>query len=685
MRRIVVAMVVAGMVAAACTGGGPGSPPTGGGDGPISLAVTLVSFDACEDYLAYVKEQALEQVGPYGLGGGPMMFADDVVGERAVAEADDGTGGMPEPAPAAEPQAGVDFSETNVQEAGVDEPDRVKTDGRLLYTVSGDQVRIVDVTGDDPVLLGAVGVPGWDHRMLRSGDRLLVLTRSSWEEAPAGARPSVLLPDQQWREVSQLTLVNVADPANPVVESTTRLEGGYVSARMVEGVARVVVRAEPMGLPFVYPSSGQQAALDRATAVNREVIAESTVADWLPRYTRAQGEQTDEGYLVDCANVSRPVEFSGFGVLSVLTIDVGTGLAAGPAVGVLGTGDTVYASRESLYVSTTKWVPADQPEVSADEPMPGGRIMPVPAGATRTQLHKFDLTDPRVAVYRASGEIDGRVLNQYSLSELDGVLRVATTVGQAWGPDDDSESFVIALAERDGTLAEIGKVGGLGKGERIYSVRFIGDVGYVVTFRETDPLYTVDLSDPTSPRVLGELKILGYSAYLHPVGEGLLLGIGQDAEETGRIRGTQLSLFDVRDLAAPQRIAQLTLDEGTGSEAEYDPHAFLWWAAQNLAVIPVNRWSWDEQSSTFTSEAVGFTVESGAIAERGRIAHPQEPRLIEQEPYEGEPAPPPYIEPDWQAQITRSVVVGDRLLTLSEKGLKVSDLVTFADRGWLAY
>ena len=144
----------------------------------------------------------------------------------------------------------------------------------------------------------------------------------------------------------------------------------------------------------------------------------------------------------------------------------------------------------------------------------------------------------------------GVLLSQWSLSEWEGALRVASTEQPVWwgGPRTESETTVTTLGQRGDALVRLGRVGGLGKGERVYAVRFIGDVGYVVTFRQVDPLYTLDLSAPSQPVVRGELKIRGYSAYLHPVGDDLLLGIGQDADDDGRVVGAQASLFDVSDL-----------------------------------------------------------------------------------------------------------------------------------------
>ena len=196
----------------------------------------------------------------------------------------------------------------------------------------------------------------------------------------------------------------------------------------------------------------------------------------------------------------------------------------------------------------------------------------------------------------------------------------------------------------------MGRVGGLGKGERVYSVRFAGDTGYVVTFRQVDPLFTLDLSQPERPRVLGELKIPGYSAYLHPIGEDLLLGVGQDVDEkSGRPLGTQLSIFDVSDLRKPTRLHTQHLGQGW-SEAEHDHHAFLFWPKTGLVMIP------------FEQRAVGFRVgRARGIDPLGKVEHDQ-------------------ADP-----IRRSLVVRDGVLTVSDNGVKASSLATLDERGWAAF
>jgi uncharacterized secreted protein with C-terminal beta-propeller domain len=229
---------------------------------------------------------------------------------------------------------------------------------------------------------------------------------------------------------------------------------------------------------------------------------------------------------------------------------------------------------------------------------------------------------------------------------------VSTETPAWWGPGGDSESFLTTLRQKEGALVQAGRVGGLGKGERVYSVRFVGDVGYVVTFRQVDPLYTLDLDDPTSPRVLGALELRGYSAYLHPIGSDRLLGVGQDATDEGRLLGTQLSLFDISNLRRPARLDAAPLGPGS-SEVEYDPHAFLYWPAKNLAVVPV------QIASGQFAGALAVRVGRTGLKELGRITQ--------------------------EAPIRRALVVGSRLFTLSDQGVKASDLDTLADRAWIPF
>jgi hypothetical protein len=354
--------------------------------------------------------------------------------------------------------------------------------------------------------------------------------------------------------------------------------------------------------------------------------------------------------LVACRAVRRPAEFGGVDMMTVLTVDLEQGLPAVDSDGLMTDADTVYASAGSLYVATQRW-----------SDTLGGNDLP---DGVRTSIHRFDASERGTTSYASSGEVRGYLLSQWALSEHAGHLRVAsTTVPPWWGEsEDESESYVTVLREDGPRLTEVGRVGGLGRGEQIYAVRFMGDVGYVVTFRQVDPLYTLDLAAPTAPTVRGELKIRGYSAYLHPVGEGLLLGVGQDATRQGRQLGTQLSLFDVSDLSAPRRLHQVTLAGGS-SEVEYDHHAFLYWPATGLTVLPLLEWERRAREPSF--EAAGFRVDPAGIVGLGRLEHP--------------------VKTEWRGQIRRALVVGDRLFTLSEAGILASPLDTLQGGTWVRF
>jgi hypothetical protein len=238
---------------------------------------------------------------------------------------------------------------------------------------------------------------------------------------------------------------------------------------------------------------------------------------------------------------------------------------------------------------------------------------------------------------------------------------------------------VYVLGQEGKSLKQTGKVGGLGKGERIYAVRFDGPAGYVVTFRQTDPLYTVDLHDPAAPKVTGELKITGYSAYLHPAGDGRLIGIGQEASTQGQTQGTQVSLFDVSDLNKPTRLAQHHVQYGQ-SEAEFDPHAFLYWPADHLLVVPLTTYQVkpmaggpvtprSDAPSTGSSEplsgALVLKVSDSGLTEVGMVSQPAGTGQV-------------------SSTIRRSLVVNNMLWTVSDAGLQANSLSTLDKVGWLA-
>jgi uncharacterized secreted protein with C-terminal beta-propeller domain len=347
---------------------------------------------------------------------------------------------------------------------------------------------------------------------------------------------------------------------------------------------------------------------------------------------------------VDCADLAHPEKFSGLDTVAVSSFDIGSSLQSRNTVGVIAGGQQIYATDTATYVSTTDW--------SRD------------GSAAETSLHKFSTTPSGATTYQGSGEVPGTLLNQYAMSEYDGVLRVASTVSERRGwvnSRQATEGLVTTLAEQDGALRQLGQVGGLGRqdNESIRAVRFIGELGYIVTFRQTDPLYVLDLRNPASPKVLGELKIPGYSGYLHPIGENLLLGVGQSgldsstptpSRRSGQI-GLQFSLFDISDPASPRRIDTQTYGGGSAA-AEFDPKAFLYWQPRNLIIAPTNLHG-DYRGHGAFSGLVLLRANQDGLVELGRIATSQA-----------------------YGSVNRSVVIGDTIYTLSDLALQANSIDT---------
>ena len=622
----------------------------GGAPAAAGKGARLQAFGSCGQLLDYVKPRAAKLAGAYGLPWLPARTAPGMVGAPSAAAGAER---------AAAPVQDVDFSGTNVQEQGVDEPDIVKSNGSHLFYARGDRLFAVDVRGGGkPRLAGSLALEaGWSHELLLYGDRLLVLSRGGTvgiDPPPPVVRRTASMIAGPYLQQTVLSEVSVADPGAMRVVRSLVLDAGYVSARLVGASARIVtVSQTPQKLGFVGPDRPTAEAAAEAAKRNRAAVASSKIGSWLPRLAvrGRKGETLLRRSLLGCSDVRRPAVYSGLGMLTVLTIDLKKGLAPVDSVAVLAGGTTVYASPKTLYVATQRWTA--QPEaVGTDDPP-----------TSTTEIHAFDISDPVQTTYRGSGTVSGYLLGQWSLSEHEGVLRVASTEEPSWwnpGPRTESESFVTTLRSDGGKLVQLGRVGGLGKGERVYAVRFLGDRGYVVTFRQVDPLYTLDLSQPAAPRVLGELKILGYSAYLHPLGDDLLLGVGQDADEQGRVQGTQLSLFDVADPRRPTRLDEAPLGP-SWSDAEWDHRAFLYWPRERLVMLPL-------QAEAFAG-AVGFRVDRSGIRELGRVEHGPagaEKRVA------GMP-------------VRRSAVVGSSVYTVSDAGVQATTMRTFAEAGWVGF
>ncbi len=594
----------------------------------------LVFFDSCAQALDGLRVAAKAVVGPYGLINGYAM--DTGATREGAAVPPQATNALPVPSTAGDSAKAStpDYTGTNTHESNVDEPDLVKTDGKRIVTVSGGRVTVVDAASRR--LVGAIDLGengrGYDADLLLAGDHALVLSNQAVyggavvEDAISGGK--IGAPDTR-SPIAGTSLILV-DLTAPRIISRAHADGFIVDARQVGPTARVVVRSAPR-LEFPTPQNGTDE--ERVTA-NKAVIDASDIADWAPRLEVTTNGHTTRSQ-VGCESISRPASYSGTNMLTVLSFDIGRdGLDNGSPVSIVADGDTVYGSEKSLYVASNQAWRFTVPAFAA------GTAKSTPATAG-TEIYKFDTSGKGAPRFVAGGSVPGHLINQYAMSEWDGHLRVASTTDSVVnqnGPANQSQSGVYVLAEDGGQLKQVGSVEGLGKGERIYAVRFVQTVGYVVTFRQTDPLYTLDLGDPTNPTVKGALKIPGYSAYLHPADGSRLIGVGQDATEGGRVTGTQVSLFDVGDLTDPTRLAKYTLP-GSYSEAEFDPHAFLYQKNSGLIVIPLqSRYgtpipvepNGGPASASATSSRVApsnsgalvLRLSGNAITEVGFVSHP---------------------------------------------------------------
>lgn len=601
MRGRISATAAVTLLAAGCSG----TPPSGPRPDPAP-AVRLVAYAGCDALLDDLRRATVDRVGPDGLSDAPMLPAD---GTWALSK------GGRLPAEAAGPQ---EHSATNAHEPGADEPDRVKTDGRRIVAVAAGRLRVIDpATRKIAHTLDLPGSGRFDRaELLLSGDRALVLTNRA--PSYAGDAP----PPGYTGRAMRLTLVDLAGP--PKIIGTMDSDVQYLDARQSGSTVRVVVRSEPR---IAFPGgTGREDAIEE----NRVEVWKAPLDAWLPAFTLGDGR----AYRAPCDQVSRPSSYKGSSMLTVLTLDLGKGLGDPQPIAVTADGSTIYGNGKSLYVTGMppelfRWSTKKRPE-------------------PHTDIYKFDLGGSGRPRYAASGSVKGFLLNQYAMSEHGGNLRLATTTDRDGAK---SQSSVHVLAQRGARLDQVGRLDGLGKGERIHAVRFLGATAYVVTFRRTDPLYAVDLTDPRRPRRTGELKITGYSAYLHPAGGGRLLGVGQAAETSGRTTGLQVSLFDVS--GAPRRIAAYTLP-GATSQVEFDPHAFLYWPKSGLTVVPASR-----GDGMADAEALVLTVTGSSITRAGRIRQP--------------------------GGVVRSLVVGDTLWTFSDDGARATGTAALDESAWLPY
>ena len=551
-----------------------------------AVAGALEPAASCEELLAWYVSQGVERVGPWGWDSPVMIAAEAGAPDGIVLSGPQGAAEARAPGMEGATASGTG---TNVQEAGVDEPDLVKTDGRLLVRVHDGLLTTYDVSGAAVRRLDTVDLPGIaDPEILLVGDRVVAVGAD--ERGPYSS------------PATRVVQVDVSDPADPVLGEPAVYEAGLVTARQHGDAVRLVLSAGLPDLDFVNP--GMLRTEDAALERNRQIVRESTLTDWLPRVRfGGSGEPQD---LVECTEVQLPGEEAGLGTMVVVGLDPASP-QAWEATGVATSTQIAYSSADRLYLATDAWTWG----------WPGGwagpgdgrvGVPPHPADGT-TALHAFAL-DGLGTRYLASGEVDGRVADRWSMDAARGVLRVAV------GPTAATGNFnsVVTLAESGDDLVEVGRVDKLGVGEEIKSVRWFDSMAVLVTFRQVDPLYVVDLTDSRRPRLLGELKIPGFSEYLHPLDRNRMLGIGQDATRQGVLRGAQAALFDLRDLSEPRRVDQVQYAKGTQALAGLDPRQFTWLPDRRTALTVVAQ-GWEGRTGWVSVLTVGAGELSNRMVE----------------------------------------------------------------------
>jgi len=505
-----------------------------------------------------------------------------------------------------------DFSSTNLQELGVDEADRLKSDGRHLYVLTQSipeifpmeaeaaavvapqpvesRLRVLEL-GEAPPSAKEIasvklpdGMRSAGSYLLSQGDTDLLVVLGRRESAPYG---TAWFSSWLWRSGETLVvLYDVSQPATPRQRHLLSFDGHLVSSRRIGDTLYLVTRHYPWIREYrPLPATPED---ERR---NDELLEQATLADLLPQWRVDGGEPRI--YLTSARHCYLPPMEEGrlsADIISVIAIDLRNPDQMPVARCLVGPTETLYMSQQSLYLATTRY-----PYVIQRDPGLLREVAIYPPEET-TEVHKFALTDSGPE-YRGSASVKGHLgweqdKKSFRMGEHEGALFIVTSLGSNWS--GDASTRLVVLKERtDGTrgLKELSHLPNESRpepiglpGERLYAARFLGKRGYLVTFRVTDPLYVLDLSDPTDPFIAGRLKIPGYSDYLHPVSDGMLLGIGKAAipDERGDGRGAwyqgiKLALFDVSDPESPKEVDTIEIGgRGTDSDALRDHHAVTW-------------------------------------------------------------------------------------------------------------
>lgn len=692
-------LALAALLASGCIGTTVITPVTPG----------LKKFNSTEEIEQYIRNAAntggvdgyhtpmpMASSGMWPMGGAGSSGASQSVSRESTKDSSS--------VPAASIVAPGDYSQTNVQVAGVDEPDIVKNDARYIYVISGSTLAIVDAyPAANASVVSKTEIYDSARDLFVGGDRLVLFT-VGWDGteddlvAPVSPVMEKSMPRIRTNMQTTHALVyDISDRAKPDLLKDYTIEGDYIDARMIGSLVYMVSREQ------VYPYYDEPIIVPTLRESGRILV------------------QPDVWYFDSYEHQ--------YAFTTITALDIATGKEKDVQTYLLGTGNIVYVSPDAMYVSYQKYHPVYYPggvpqpvsmgmevisaidsavktaaaqvtSVTGSDGSSSGRtstdfntmteeqrqslihdlkgaeqeaLQKEEFDQTTTVIHKIAIKDGTIA-YVAKGEIPGVLENQFSMDEYGNNLRVATTSSVSTRSGQFTYSNVYVL---DGQMKAVGSLTHVAEQESIYSTRFVGDRLYMVTFRRMDPFFVIDLSTPESPKILGKLKIPGYSDYLHPYDATHIIGIGKETTTNDwggvSVSGVKMALFDVSDVENPKQIDKVQIgDAGSDSPALTDHHAFLFNREKNLLVIPIRAVSTGQvvngdyynyrQTVWHGAYVFGLTPESGFDL-RGTVQH-------------GTGGDGYYYYGSSSAEVKRSLYIGDVLYTISGKQIKANSLAS---------
>lgn len=469
----------------------------------------------------------------------------------------------------------ADYSATNIQVQGVDEADIIKTDGTFIYQVNKGRIMITKAFPPEKMeIINSIqfSEKSFYPQEIYVDNRYLVVIGNLFEDIPVPllkekTSTSIYPPPYRVLNTVKAIVYDIQNKDNIRQVREVELEGNYVSSRKIESSLYLIANRY---LDTYYIMNGE--TIDASPAFRDSAAGSKYQHVDYPHIRYFPGYVEPNYLMVASIDLNRPEE-----KMLVNTY--------------LGAGENIYATKNSLYVSVTEYQQA--------EPDTTGKIMErAQPFSIKTTVYKFALENGKTE-YSGKGQVPGTILNQFSMDEQDGYFRIATTSGEIWRSDEQTSKNNIFVL--DPNMKITGSLEDLAPGEKIYSVRFMGDRAYMVTFRTVDPLFVIDLKDPKKPEVLGVLKIPGYSDYLHPYDENHIIGFGKetieisqknwDGENMGTMafyQGMKIALFDVSDVTHPvEMFKEIIGDRGTDSELLHNHKALLFSREKNILAFPV--------------------------------------------------------------------------------------------------